>query len=139
MINEGKDNSKQQAGDKMPDGTVFAGISPDSGKKMFATPKDGTPLMTFRDAGKYADYLSKSKAFGHDDWRVPTKAELQLLFEVSKKGALKGTFDVSGSDTAGWYWSSTPYVGFNMWSLRFSDGIVLLNSRDNISSVRFIC
>jgi hypothetical protein len=39
-------------GDKMPDGTLFAGISPDSSKPMYTTPADASQTMTFNEAQK---------------------------------------------------------------------------------------
>ena len=113
-------------GDKMPDGTIFAGISPDTHQPMYAVPADASISMDFNEAAKYA---AKLDAHGHEDWRVPTKAELDVLFQNREKGALKGTFN-SGADVtcyykkkkgtpngkftspandAGVYWSSTPY------------------------------
>jgi len=39
-----------KVGDKMPDGTVLAGISPDTNKPMYATPADASLTMTFNEA-----------------------------------------------------------------------------------------
>ena len=86
----------------MPDGTVFAGISPDTYKPMYATPADASLTMTFNDAQKYAARLV---AHGHQDWRLPTREELDLLF--NNRAAIGG-FDVTGSSPASWYWSATP-------------------------------
>src|ERR1039458_3358697 len=66
-----------KVGDKMPDGTVLAGISPDPNKPMYATPADASLTMTFNEAQEYA---AKLDAHGYKDWRVPTKAELNELF-----------------------------------------------------------
>jgi len=63
------------ANDKMPDGTIYAGLSPDTGKKMYAMPADAPLTMSFNEA---ADYAAKLDAHGHRDWRVPTKAELKV-------------------------------------------------------------
>src|SRR5947207_14645373 len=35
-------------GDRMPDGTVYAGISPDTHKPIYATPKDASLTFTFK-------------------------------------------------------------------------------------------
>jgi hypothetical protein len=113
-------------GDKMPDGTIFAGISPDTHQAMYAAPADTKLAMDFNEAAKYAADLN---AYGHSDWRVPTQAELDVLFQNREKGALKGTFNAGADPTcyykkkrgtpngkftthandAGVYWSSTPY------------------------------
>src|SRR4051794_158598 len=43
-----------EPGDKMPDGTIYAGISPDTGKPMFAASADAKLTMTFNEAKEYA-------------------------------------------------------------------------------------
>jgi len=103
-------------GDKMPDGTVFAGISPDTNKPMYVTPADASLTMTFNEAKEYAARLD---AHGHKDWHVPTKAELNVLF--NNRAAIGG-FDISGSLPAGWYWSASPDGTWGAWCQRFSDG-----------------
>lgn len=111
-----------EAGDVMRDGTVFAGISPDTGKPMYAAPVDASPMMmNFKAAAQYARELDVG---GKKDFRVPTQDELKVLFDNREKGALKGTFNLSGSYPEGWYWSSTPVIQDNAWVQRFSDGAV---------------
>jgi len=103
-------------GDKMPDGTVYAGISPETNKPMYATPADAPLLMGFDKAKEYAAELD---AHGHRDWRVPTKAELNVLF--NNRVAIGG-FSSIGSRPAGWYWSSSQDDTWSAWDQRFSDG-----------------
>ena len=109
-----------QIGDKMEDGTVYAGISPDTNQPMYATPADAPLTYTFNQAQKYA---AKLDAHGHQDWRAPTKGELNVLFQ---NRAAIGGFNEPGSDSAGWYWSSSPvnyYYGYTGGcAQRFSDG-----------------
>jgi hypothetical protein len=112
-----------EIGDVMKDGSIFAGISPDTGKQMFAMPTDAGITMTFNDAAKYAKKLNSDKTLGHDDWRVPTQAELNVLFQNREKGALKGTFNVTGSFSSGWYWSGTPLTSNYAYCQHFSDGL----------------
>ena len=100
----------------MPDGTVFAGISPATDKPMYVTPADASLTMKFKEAQKYA---AKLDAHGHQDWRVPTRAELNVLF--NNRAAIGG-FDISGSGPAGWYWSASPDFLWGAWCQRFSDG-----------------
>lgn len=109
-----------EIGDKMADGSIYAGDSPDTGKPMYVTARD-TPLsVEFYSAATYARGLD---AHGHKDWRLPTRAELNVLFQNREKGALKGTFNLTGSYPAGWYWSGTPYDNNSMYCQMFSDGI----------------
>jgi hypothetical protein len=103
-------------GDRMEDGTLYAGISPDTGKPMYATPADAPLTYTFNQA---KDYAAKLDAHGHKDWRVPSKSELNVLFQDR---AAIGGFNETGSDPAGWYWSSSPNNYYYGWAQRFSDG-----------------
>jgi hypothetical protein len=121
-----------KVGDKMPDGTVLAGISPDTNKPMYATPADASLTMTFNEATEYA---AKLDAHGHKDWRVPTKAELNVLF--NNRAAIGG-FDISGSYPAGWYWSASLNFDWDAWGQRFSDGCQGYNYKDVHSAVRCV-
>jgi hypothetical protein len=119
-------------GDRMLDGTVYAGISPDTGKAMYATPADAPLTYTFNQAQKYA---AKLDAHGHNDWRVPTKGELNMLFQ---NRAAIGGLDESGSDPAGWYWSSSQSGNYYAWAQRFSDGYQTSSSESYGSSLRLV-
>jgi hypothetical protein len=133
-------------GDKMPDGTILAGYYED--KPLYTTPTDAPLTYTFNEAAKYADQLNARKYLGHDDWRVPSKGELNVLFVNCNQGKLKGTFNDTGSFSAGWYWSSTPlndYIGWEQrfndyvgWAQRFSDGNPNLYYRFYDSSLRCV-
>jgi hypothetical protein len=125
-------SAELQIGEKMPDGTVFAGISPDTKQKMYATPADATLTMTFNDAKEYASNLD---AHGHKDWHVPTKNELNVLF--NNRAAIGG-FNVSGSNPAGWYWSASSYGEWDAWGQRFSDGYQLIGSKVSHGAVRCV-
>src|SRR4051812_3140058 len=65
-------------GDKMPDGTVYAGVSPETVRAMYTTPEDAPLTMKWKVAMEYA---AKLDAHGHQDWHVPTKSELNVLFQ----------------------------------------------------------
>ncbi len=105
-------------GDAVPDGTVYAGISPDTGEAMYTTRRDAGPLLTWKRALAFAAGLD---ANGHQDWRVPTKNELNHLF---KNRAAIGGFNLAGSGAAGWYWSSSPDVDVDdtVWGQHFCNG-----------------
>ena len=122
--------AEPKVGDKMPDGTVLAGISPDTNKPMYVTPADASLTMKFKEAQKYA---AKLDAHGHKDWHVPTKAELNVLF--NNRAAIGG-FDISGSDPAGWYWSASPLSKWNAWCQRLSDGAQYYGNKGVHLSVR---
>ena len=121
-----------EPGDRRPDGTVYAGVSPDTGKPMYVTPLDAPLTMKWKDA---MDYAAKLDAHGHKDWRLPSKAELNVLF--NNRAAIGG-FNVSGSNPAGWYWSGAQSTKWLAWDQRFSDGSQLTNCKVNHSSVRCV-
>ena len=122
-------------GDAMPDGTIFAGISPDTDKPMYTTQADAPLTMKWGAAMQYADGLD---AHGHQDWRMPTKGELNMLWENRDKGKLKGTFNETSSERAGWYWSSAEFDIFNARAQRFSDGTQDWNYKGFVSSLRCV-
>lgn len=124
-----------EIGDKMADGTIYAGISPDTNQPMYAAPADAPMSMDFNAAAKYAKNFEVD---GKKGFRVPSKAELDVLFQNREKGALKGTFNLTGSDPAGWYWSGTPYGKYSAYGQRFSDGLQYGHGRDDVSSVRCV-
>jgi hypothetical protein len=108
-------------GDKMSDGSIYAGISPDTNKPMYTTPLDERPDMSWREAMKYA---SKLDAHGHRDWRVPTKPELNVLF--NNRAAI-GEFRLSSFvdpiyGPEDFYWSSSAHGMWRAWGQCFSDG-----------------
>jgi hypothetical protein len=106
-------------GDEMADGTIYTGISPDTHKPLYTTPADAPGTYTWSKGG---DYCRALQAPGHQDWHAPTKDELNILYQNRNTGALKGTFNETGSDPAGWYWSSSPSNFGLGWAQRFSDG-----------------
>lgn len=122
-----------QPGNVMPDGTFYGGISPHTGGRRFYVAAQHAPLlMSWRDAQQYAE---ASDAHGHKDWRLPTRDELDVLFN---NRAIIGGFDTSGSFPASHYWSSTEYVGDFAWFQRFSDGYQRSYVKDNVLSVRCV-
>jgi hypothetical protein len=125
-------------GDKMPDGTVYAGISPDTKMPMYATFADAPLTMSFNQATTV--YAPELDAHGHRDWRVPTIDELKVLF--NNRVAIGG-FKLKRSilDPAGWYVSSTPRGegSDGVWGQRFSAGDqVCSNGKEHPASVRCV-
>jgi hypothetical protein len=128
-------SNEPMIGDKMPDGTIYAGISPDRNKPMYTTWDDAPLAMTFNGAKDFARALNRRHAYDHDDWRVPTKKELNVLF--NHRAAICG-FNESGCDHDGWYWSSTQYSRSAAWSQRFSDGYQGAGCTHSDSAVRYV-
>jgi hypothetical protein len=129
VIQEAEPALALKIGQKMKDGTIFAGISPDNGRQMFVTRRDLRSL-TCKSLVKFDDLKALTAKFnrsakkncGHDDWRVPSTAELDVLYENCEKGFLRKSFNRLGGALDGWYWSSRPDGEHGAWSKRFSDG-----------------
>ena len=123
-----------QPGEKMPDGTIYAGTSPDTHKPMYTTPGDAPLTMKWQAAMDYAKGL---EAHGHDDWRLPSKNELNVLFN---NRASIGGFNVSDYDPADaeCYWSGTQMNERYAWDQRFSDGYQIYGDARIHSSVRCV-
>ena len=50
--------------------------------------------------------------FGHDDWYVPARRELNVLYANKNAGDLSGTFNEATGSFNGYYWSSTEDLSF---------------------------
>ena len=121
-------------GERAADGTIYAGISPEAHKPFYTTPADAPGIYTW---SKGADYCHALQVSGHQDWRVPTKDELNLLYENRDKEALKGSFNETGGEAAGWYWSSVR-EDYGPWSQRFSNGVQDQSHRIDDASLRCV-
>src|ERR1700733_12112296 len=105
-------SNEPKIGNKMPDGTIYAGVSPDTGSPIYAMPTDAPRTLTFNEAADHAKKLNREKYLGYDDWRLPTKTELNVLF--NNRAAIGG-FDISDSLPTGWYWSSSQFNRWDAW------------------------
>jgi hypothetical protein len=118
---------------QMVDGAISAGVSPDTGRPLYTTPKDAPLTYTF---DKAQAYCARLDAHGHKDWRAPAKAELNELF---KNRAVIENFNTPGSPTD-WYWSSSRYYinSYFAWGQRFSDGIRSSGYRSHAVALRCV-
>ncbi len=103
-------------GSRARDLTVYAGISPATHRPFYTTPADAHGTYAWDGAQRYCSAL---EAFGHHDWRDPTKDELAVEFQ---NRAAIGGFNETGLNPAGWYWSSSPGKNLIGVALRFTDG-----------------
>lgn len=121
-----------EPGTKMKDGTIYAGVSPDTGTALYVLPQDAPLVMKWKEAMQYAANLD---AHGHRDWKLPSKTELDMLFENRAK---IGGFNETGSIPAGYYWSSSENALNNAWYQRFSGGFQFNVNKNNGLSVRCV-
>ena len=100
----------------MRDGAVYAGISPDTGRPMYAAAEDEPDIMSLPRAIKRAEELSRET---NRDYRVPSFPELRQLFNNS---AMIGGFNKKGPYPKDWYLSASITPEGEVEILRFSDG-----------------
>lgn len=134
-------------GEQQNDGTILAGISPDTGKPMYALPHD-TPGKLGSGGLKVRWDLAMACAdarsgYPKDTFRVPTRRELNVLFN---NRARIGGFDETGV----FYWSSEEHAHgsmrptmsdrpyHNAAAQRFSDGMTLNLSKTENCLVRLV-
>jgi len=86
----------------------------------------GAAGMQPHDAAQYCDDLV---LYGHSDWYLPAKNELNTMFG---NRAVIGNFDESGTN----YWSSSEEYGTSAWRQRFSDGDQIYTTKTNTYAVR---
>lgn len=126
-----------QVGTLMPDGTVYAGVSPDTGKPMYAAAWD----VTLDNGVAVHDAQDGNiDLHGHTDWRVPTKGELDAIFDIREVGALKGTFNQAAGSDGSRYWSSLEAGdgSDDSWQQDFSTGKQSCSYAYDEGSVRFV-
>jgi len=111
------------------------------GKKLYTMPRNASIAMDFNEAAAHARRHNNKKTLGHDDWRVPTKEELYLLYQNRAQGALKGSFECTyeiEERTDGDFWSSTQISPGRAHMRRISDGSGCTTSLECPGIVRLV-
>jgi hypothetical protein len=99
----------------MPDGTIFAGFSPDTKKPYFTTKEDVDEFMPFFKARELCMRLTQ---YDNGNWRLPTTNELDDLY--AHRSAIGG-FNTTSEGVGSWHWSSGQRF-FTAGMKRFTDG-----------------
>lgn len=123
-------------GRRMSDGTIYVGLSPDTGAPLYMSLGAQAQAVTYDQA---CDFAANSDADGHTDWRLPTARELEMLHRFSgRRGSLSEVFN-KNSWQDGFHWSSTPDGGY-AYAQQFmtSDGDAHLLKKDTRISVRLV-
>jgi hypothetical protein len=110
-----------------------------NGSATGTSPPDGTLFVTFLatlnggdfylpEAGEVANNGPGTCFANHCDWRIPTIAELQTIFEQSAPGCLSGAPCIDpafGPTVASYYWSSSTAQAeyTNAWVGDFVNGV----------------
>jgi hypothetical protein len=112
-------------------GWIYGGLSATTKAPFYIAAKD-SGVFEWSEAMKYA---TKQNA------RLPSEEELDQLYYLKGKRALKGTFNVSGSEPRGWYFSSTQITvnaDYGGWSKRFDRGHGHYFAEDFQASLRLV-
>ncbi len=132
QIKKEEREANPEIGDRMQDGSVYAGLTEDGTQKIFAMPKDLGVTLTFVDAARAVKKLNADEALGHDDWQIGSLDMMRVLQKNQNTSGLKGSFKTAASCGSGYpdrYWSSTRehYSASIKGSVCFSDGGVTWN------------
>ena len=100
-----------------------AGVDP-----FLVAPQD-SGVKKWREAMEYA---------AHFNSELPSRRQLNAIYESRYTGALTGTFNLTGYNPAGWYWSATEDHYKSVWCRRFSNGYESDDSKGYESSVRCV-
>jgi hypothetical protein len=124
--------SKPKPGDRMPDGTVYVGISPNMGRPLYAMTRD----LPRRYSWTYAIKITAQQTVGgHTDWRLPTKDELNMLYLAQKTIGSQRDWRFRPD----WYWSNSECSpGPIAWSQGFDYGSQCHNLKSNAALVRCV-
>lgn len=144
-----------QIGEPVEHGWKYGGVSIVTNSPLFVAPKDEPVTKTWgravNDAAalkgfmgydgsqqKTEDLLLEALAKGTDDHgvRVPTAEELDKNLYANCDAI--GGFNRTGSNPAGWYWSSTQHDDYGARDQRFSDGRRNWRYEHHRSSVRLV-
>ena len=95
------------------------------------TPGDGTDTLDFINALNAINYGN------HNDWRLPTRAELQSIVNYSHYDPAIDTLFFLDTQSFQ-YWSSSPGLTVYAWFVDFDEGIVSTQGKDGVAYVRAV-
>lgn len=89
-----------------------------------------TTIINAQGSGTYAATICYLLSLnGYDDWFLPSKNELSLLYQQK---------EAVGGFSTDYYWSSSEYDTLKAWQIYFPYGIEHINSKDSTAGVRAI-
>ena len=76
----------------------------------------------FKSTGYAAKFADDLVCGGRDDWFLPSKDELDLVFNNIAQNRIANNNTPLGSFNKGFYWTSTDYNNNTAWTQYFMDG-----------------
>lgn len=119
--NDVANNENPKIGTVMPDGMIYAGISPETQKPFYICSESADKQMNWTDALKYAEEKNLS---------LPTKEEATCLYRWHK--------EIGGFRSDDYYWTSTEYSNGGACYQTFSTGSQGTNYKYNALYVRCV-
>ena len=113
------------------DGTVF-----DNNTWLTWQKQDDGVTRTWDNAKNYCSNLTFG---GHDDWRLPSKKELESIVNYGKY-APAIDLQIFPNTKSGNYWSDTPYAGdmSKTWIVSFTNGSMSASANTTLASARCV-
>lgn len=112
---------------------MWSGDSVATGATQFAVgvgQQNTTLIVGVKGAGNYAAWLCDQLVLnGYNDWYLPSKAELKLLYEQRNS---------VGGFTNDYYWSSTEFDSVKAWNIYFPYGPQYYAKKTSLACVRAI-
>ncbi|MCE9507653.1 MAG: hypothetical protein K8R48_04970 [Alphaproteobacteria bacterium] len=97
-----EDNQNElKIGTRMPDGSIYAGVSPATNRPMYVSPHDQFGSFDRMAWGEAVKAAKEKDAHGHKDWRLPICGEVSVLF--NNRAAIR-VFNATNANEGGNYW-----------------------------------
>lgn len=90
---------KVEPGDEMPDGTIFVGLNPKTSQGIYMMPKRFDSKY-YRDES--ISFISSLEAYGHKDWRLPTRREMDIIRQQTSHESIAAVFN--NRSPGPWFW-----------------------------------
>ena len=97
--------------------------------KLMIDDSDFTDSFSWDKAKRQIKVLNSKAYKGFSDWRLPTKEELNLMYENR---------DAIGGFSSSLYWSSSEYSAISAWNQNFYNGFQNYNNKINFILVRCV-
>lgn len=115
------------------DGTIYVGHVRGYDKPLFTTRGDVGMLL---DWNKAVAHAKSYQEYGHNDWRVPDTAELNILF--LRHAQIGGFSESIEPNKDKWYWAADEYLQGYAKDQRFKDGLQSHTSKATLQSLRLV-
>lgn len=107
------DCSGAPVGGVCPDGTIYIGISADSGQRMYAMPIDAAGKFDWQTAFSYCEGFSGG---GYNNWYVPYNSEVGAFYTLRSALGMD-------SRAGNYYWTASVFNATTSYAMLIDDGV----------------